>query len=359
MIRLLFLAQLPPPVHGASLMSRYLLDGLLNDSSYEVVPLNISTANSLERLGKPSIQKLFLLMSMVMRLLTILLSRRIDIVYITLSPTGSAFFKDALLLLIAKLFISRRVIHLHGKGIKDKMRGSVMLRFFYEKVFSGCEVIHLSQGLLSDLDGLAYKKSYVVPNGAPLHLEETRTEKRYDFIYLSNIIESKGYFVFLESLGELKSKGLKFKAAVIGAARGSDVEVITNSIVTRFDLNACIDFLGPRFGNEKYAVLQDSHTFVLPTFYKNECFPLSILEAMSVGLCVISTEEGAIPEIIDDGITGIIVERQSVSSLSAAMTAMLVKPSTAAKMGRMGKEKFVEYYSLDAFFRNMHMIFKQ
>lgn len=353
MTRVLFLAQLPPPVHGASLMSRYLLDGLVKDPGYELKAVNISTADSLAGLGKPTAGKLLRLLLLVSVVLATLLRHRFDVVYITLSPTGSAFFKDGLLLGLAKLFVSRRIIHLHGKGIQTQLSRSTLRRQAYRWVFSGCEVVHLSQGLLSDIEGLPCAAKHVVANGVPAQQPVGLAEKEYDFIYLSNLVETKGIFVFLEALGQLKARGASFRATVVGAATGNEVASKVAWLVATHGLQNHVALLGPRYGAEKYAALAASRIFVLPTFYNNECFPLSILEAMSIGLPVVSTDEGAIAEIVEHGKSGLIVKRRSAASLADALQQLLETPNQVAKMSQAAKNKFDQNYSLDAFINEM------
>lgn len=355
MLRVLFLAQLPPPVHGASLMSRYLLDGLLKDPGYQVEAVNISTADVLAGLGKPTVSKLLRLLWLVLRVFATLLRQRFDVVYITLSPTGSAFFKDGLLLFLAKIFVPRRIIHLHGKGIQAELSRSSLRRLLYRWVFSGCEVVHLSQGLLADIEGLPCAARHVVANGVPAQQTVAHAEKEYDFIYLSNLVEVKGIFVFLEALGQLKAQGASFRAAVVGAAT-DEVASEVASLIATYGLRDYVDLLGPRYGAEKYTALKASRVFVLPTFYRNECFPLSILEAMSVGLAVVSTDEGAIAEIVEHGKCGLIVESHSPESLGSALQHLLEDPDEVAEMARTARDKFLRAYTLDSFILEMHRL---
>ena len=357
MIRLLFLAQLPPPVHGASLMSRYLLDDLLKAPNYQVVPMSISTANSLSGLGKPTAGKLLRLFWLVLQLFTCLLRKRFDVAYITLTPTGPAFIKDSLLLALAKLFVPRRVIHLHGKGIQAELSRSALHRWAYRFVFSGCEVVHLSHCLLRDIEGLPCTARHIVANGGPAQPPISPTQKKYDFIYLSNLIESKGIFDFLEALGQLKAHRVPFRAAVVGSAATEHVTNRVTELLNKHQLHSDVDFLGPRYGEEKYSVLAASRIFVLPTL--KDCFPLSILEAMSVGLPVVSTDEGAIAEIVEHKKSGLIVERGSPSSLSYALLQLLRDPEQVLSMSIIAKERFERNYSLDAFCFAMQQLLSQ
>jgi len=272
-----------------------------------------------------------------------------------LSPTGFAFLKDGILLLLVKPFIPRRIIHLHGKGIQDELRRSKFHRYLYSRVFSGCEVVHLSHGLLADTEGLPCMARHVVANGVPAQLACAPTEKKYDFIYLSNLLESKGVFVFIEALGQLRSQGASFQVAIVGAEAEEAIQTKITSLIAKLGLCSHLELLGPLYGADKYAALRASRVFVLPTFY--DCFPLSILEAMSVGLPVISTDEGAISEIVEDGKSGLIVERRSAGSLTSALQYLLDNPHRISEMSQMARDKFDRTYSMHIFIKRMRYLF--
>ena len=93
---------------------------------------------------------------------------------------------------------------------------------------------------------------------------------------------------------------------------------------------------------------------VFPTSYHNECFPLVLLEAMQCGVACISTDEAAVPEIIDDGRTGYIVPKESDGKPSAAHLAetiekLIVDPERCCLMGMEGRKKYEKEYTLAVF----------
>ena len=70
---------------------------------------------------------------------------------------------------------------------------------------------------------------------------------------------------------------------------------------------------------------------------------------MAHGIACISTDEGGIPGIIDDGKTGFMVERQNVGQLAARIETLLDNPQLCKDMGTTGRKRFEDEFTLDKF----------
>jgi glycosyltransferase involved in cell wall biosynthesis len=117
--------------------------------------------------------------------------------------------------------------------------------------------------------------------------------------------------------------------------------------------------LGKKYNDDKYKIFQSSDIFVFPTFYHNECFPLVLLEAMMFGLPVISTNEGGIPDIVKDGETGFIVEKQKPKQLAEKIKWFIENPEKAILVGKKGQEMFFKHYTLEVFEKRIIHILNQ
>jgi sugar transferase (PEP-CTERM/EpsH1 system associated) len=85
--------------------------------------------------------------------------------------------------------------------------------------------------------------------------------------------------------------------------------------------------------------------YVQPSLH--EGMPNTILEAMAAGLSVVATAVGGTPEVVDDGITGLLVPPRDPDALAGAITALLRDPSLRHKMGRAGPERVKDHFSLE------------
>src|SRR3982751_6459504 len=159
--KILFVLQLPPPVHGASLMNQSLVNSELIRNSYDIRVLNHATSHNLKDIGKFSLRKFFSSVSILAKIVSQLYSFRPQLVYYTLSPSGFAFYRDALYIFIMRTYRTKVVFHLHGKGFRKGSEKSAIMNYLCRKLFRKSYLIHLSQQLLEDTAGFISLKKYV------------------------------------------------------------------------------------------------------------------------------------------------------------------------------------------------------
>ena len=111
--------------------------------------------------------------------------------------------------------------------------------------------------------------------------------------------------------------------------------------------------MGKKSGKEKEEIYNKADIFILPTFYYNECFPLVLLEAMQHALPCISTNEGGICDIIKDGKSGFVVEKNNPLALANKIRILLEEPSLRKKMGEYGYLLYKKNFTLHSFECNM------
>lgn len=348
--RLLCLIQLPPPIHGTTVINAQVAQSELLRSHFDVDVMPLQFSDSINDIGRPSLKKLGQALSIAGTLAKKLATTRPDAVYFTVAPTGSAFFRDCLYVAILKTFGTQRIYHVHGKGISDAT-DKTWRRLLYQWFFRGARVIQLSPLLDYDIDGIADRNGvkYVANGIVANERADARTERSpgapVRFLYLSNIKEDKGPLVLVEALGQMHTRGAQFEAVFAGADAGDGSLAQLEKRVRELGLERVVRYVGPTYGEAKNELLRTSDVFVFPTFYRQEAFPLVILEAMQFGLAVVSTYEGAIPEIVVEGETGLLVPQRDPEELAAALDKLLGSRALITKMGSAGRERFANNYT--------------
>ncbi len=94
-----------------------------------------------------------------------------------------------------------------------------------------------------------------------------------------------------------------------------------------------------------WSILPAFDLFVLPSL--REGLPVTLLEAMAAGLPVVATQVGGVPEVILDGITGILLPAGNPQALAEAIQRLLTKPGLCMEMGRSGRERVRDDFSVE------------
>lgn len=352
---ILMLAQLPPPVHGASVMNKAIADSAAVNSAFALETISIATAEAISDIGKTSAKKYLKFLALWFRVIRALARRRHDLVYLTLSPFGAAFIKDALLALTVKAFGRPLVYHLHGKGIAAELARGGWRATLYRRVFRQVDVIQLAPSLYADIAALVNQEQvHFLGNGVGSQALTVETpESTPALVYLSNMVPTKGARVLLEAARLLAERGLNFRVRYAGNW-GTDPQFQQDFLayIAAHGLDQRVHYLGPQYGEDKKRLLNSGAVFVLPTYFRNECFPLAVLEAMSCGLPVVSTFEGAIPDMVEDGATGLLVKQQDVVALADALEQLIRDPALRRRMGEAGRARYQAQYTLQAFENN-------
>jgi len=351
-------------MHGSNLMNQRVVSCRELYEKYTVKVLPLHYATSIADIGAIRVKKIFTLGGYFIKLLQLIVTFRPDGVYFVPAITGMSFYRDCLFALIFKCFGIHVMYHLHGKGIKNKLDSPFLFKL-YRWFFRDATVIHLSPLLYEDIqDVVPRKQCRFLPNGIEdptldLSLRVNSTNRVPVIIFFSNLVLSKGPIVLLEACQILKDKGLDFKTYFVGNPTMDLTAVVFSDTIERMGLHNQVEYLGPRYGKDKYEILQQSDILVFPTFYKKETFGLVLLEAMAAGLPVVSTREGAIPEIIDDGVTGFIIDKQNPGKLAEKLEYLISNLDQAKKMGQAGRVKFEQNYTIAKFYHNLVKIFNE
>ena len=351
--KVLFILHIPPPVHGASIVGKMINDSTVINNFFDCNYINLLVSRTINETGKSSSLKIFRFFIIWIKLVVEVIKRKPDLTYLALTVSGSAFYKDVLLVAVLKLFGIKRIYHLHNKGVRNfqlKMR----YKFLYKFVFKDADVILLSKHLYKDIETyVPLSKVHICPNGIKdeiLHIEPKifNPVKRVNILFLSNLIDTKGVTVLLEACSLLTQKGIDFECNFIGAE--GDVDAFQfNSKVKFLNLEKNVSYLGSKYGLEKKEYFINADIFAFPTFYPNECFPLVLLEAMSYSLPIVSTFEGGIPDEVEDGITGFVIEQKNVYALAEKLEILILNPGLRKQMGEAGRHKFENEFDLNEF----------
>lgn len=354
---ILFLLHLPPPVHGSSVVGKAIKESVRINEAFETNYINLLVSRTVNETGKGSFIKVFRFIGVWFKLLMVLSKKKPALCYMALTATGAAFYKDVLLVALLRLFHVKRVYHLHNKGVSKHQSGSFN-KVLYRFVFQDAEVLLLSQHLYADIQRFVPQlRVHICPNGVSdtafnLIDKGVRSLQPVKILFLSNLIASKGVFVLLDACAILQQKGMAFACDFIGG-EGDVSEEQLNQKIKEKKLTSQVRYFGKKYGEEKQQAFANAEIFVLPTYYFNECFPLVLLEAMQYSLPIVSTYEGGIPDVVEDGKTGFLVPQQNVVAIANKLERLIKDASLRQQMGAAGRNKYEQEFTLEIFENRM------
>lgn len=358
--KILFILHMPPPVHGAAMMGKYIHDSQVINQAFDYRYFNLTLAKNLQDIGKGGIRKLRAFIRQLQHIRHEVKAFRPALCYVTPNAKGGAFYKDFVIVMMLKAMGQKVVIHYHNKGVATR-QDKPLDNFLYKRFFKGLKVILLAEPLYQDVCKYVKREDvFICPNGIPE--QETIPTKTphegFNILFLSNMMKEKGVWDLVEACRILKEQGKKFHCHFVG--KWSDItKKEFHQKLQAYHLENEITAYGAKYGTEKNAFLQQADVFVFPTYYNNECFPLVLLEAMEQSLACISTREGGISAIIKEGKTGYVIDKQQPLVLAEKIAYLIDHPALCQAMGEAGRNKFKEEFTLERFENRMKEILQE
>lgn len=299
-MKIIIIGPFPEPINGCSLANQVLLKQLELKKEISVAIINTSSKNiSSENVGRFSFGKVFSFLKVYKKIGTISKS---DVVYTTPGQTFFGIVKYMPFYFYCLMADRPYIIHIHGNHLGNEYKS---LRGFKKRAFAffirrAAAGIVLSDSLRTNFDGLLNpNKIFTVENFAQDDLVQkpgiTKQKDKLRLLYLSNLMEEKGILDFLDSLILLRDEGIIFEAHIAGKIEDESEVVINDKFQ---ELQGFINYHGVVSGQSKIDLLEKSNVFVLPTYYRMEGQPISIIEAMATGNIIVTTKFSGIPDII-------------------------------------------------------------
>lgn len=265
---------------------------------------------------------------------------KVALAHINVAPRGSTFRK-MLFSALARVFGVPVLLHLHGSGYDaffaacPRAGQSLIRRFFLRADKVAVLGAHWRRFVCEQL-GVPDEKVLTVHNGVPEPPSLAQPENAIaHIVFAGQLSERKGVDVLLESLKALDTPD--WRTTLAG---GGDIEPF------RREAGDKVTFAGWLSEEDVGALMASADIFVLPSRAENQ--PIAILEAMARGLPVVSTDVGAIPEQVVEGVTGLLVPPEDPRALTQALSRLIAHPSERQAMGAAGRQLYLRRYSIEA-----------
>lgn len=361
--KILFILHLPPPIHGAAMLGQFIVDSKIINSNYVTKYINLGTTKHFKERKRVTFSKISHFFKLIFNYFSTYKSFKPDLVYISLTSNGMGFYKDTLLVFLLKLQGVKLVYHFHNKGIKNNQH-KFLDNFLYKRVLKNAEIVLGSKWIYPDIQKyVSEDKVQYCRNGIPkveyeINKREIKSEHSpTKILFLSNLIESKGVYTLLKACQYLNERDLDFCCTYVGSEGDISAEELQRQI-EKLGLIDKVNYAGKKYNLEKHEAFEQAHIFAFPTHYPNECFPLVLLEAMQYSLPAVSTPEGGVRDIIDDGKTGFIVKQKDAKSLADKLEILVKDSFLQIEMGKAGFNKYQQEFTVEMYGQRLDTIFK-
>ena len=181
----------------------------------------------------------------------------------------------------------------------------------------------------------------VVHNGVAVPASSCSPCSHQDVLFLGRLDANKSPDVLLRASREVLERFPETKIVF-----GGDGEVEKNKqLAEELGIADRCEFHGWVTGDEREALFERAAVYCLPS--KNEGLPMSVLEAMARGIPTVATAVGGVPQVIEDGVNGLLIDVDDEAALSGSLASLLAEPELREELGRNGRDQIVRKFGLD------------
>jgi glycosyltransferase involved in cell wall biosynthesis len=294
------------------------------------------------------LQKLWRFVTSPLQLAIVVVKARMSIVHVNTALNQKAFWRDLAYLCVTKLLRRRVLTQVHGELHPQEFAAdSIVLTWLVRQFLVRSDAVTI----LSRADLAAFRafddriKVYLVPNAIDPTglLDEPRSFNRTQplrLVFMGRMVATKGIFEMVNALHRLKQQGRQFTLSIVG---NGPEEAQLRQLVADCGLDDRIEFQGGVFGAAKQRLWLDSDVFLFPTY--TEGLPYALLEAMAAGCVPVTTPVGAIPDVMDTNVHGLLVPAKEPSRLAAAIAQLDDDRAALVRMAEESRRRIAEGYT--------------
>ena len=363
-IKILFIGSVPPPYHGVTVQNQRLLNSTLKDE-FNFIHLDTTDRRDLNNLGKFDFGNIYLALTHLLKLIVLLVTRRPDIVYLTVAQNTLAFFRDGLFIMISRLLTKAKVVvHFRGANYLNFYKASSFIfRKFIDLTYQYTNYgIVLGQSLKAMISKwFGEEQIFVVPNGTDftpdLNKKKNGEFSELNLGYIGFLGTEKGTHELLNAFNIVQKKHKNLKLYLAGEFAYDD-ENFKNYFFQFIEENYLEDkvkLLGKVQSSKKEKFFLNTDIFIFPSWHEGH--PNAILEAMASKCPVIATNVGAISESVINGYNGYLIEKKSVDDLVQRINQLIDNKEKILEMGKNSRHLFEKKFTSGININRMKSIF--
>ena len=337
----------------------------------ELTPTEYFYVNSAH--PEPALPRARRLLANYVRFAVRMLRRDYALIHFNPSLNANSFFRDGLFLLLSRLSRAPRLIFFRGwdDRFAAAIQRSVLLRAFFRLTYGSCRnFIVLGERFGERLRALGVRN-------ARFWIETTVADTRpgprcngirnrsgpagkdsLTVLFMSRLLIAKGVLIAVDAVHRYqaeKPSGLPSLKLWVAGDGADEAEVRRYVESNGFGF---VTFLGHITGEEKWRALEDADIFLFPTCYP-EGLSNAVLEAMLHGLPVIARPEGALDEVLVDGVTGFVTASTDPGAFAGHLRTLAGDPQLYRSVSAANLEKAEQRFARDKVAARILQIYDQ
>lgn len=323
--RLLLIGSLPPPVGGTAVSFRQLARALRARSDVRIEVFDTSSGHG----GLAPARRLRALATLVGAV------RRADVVTLHVSTPGTVLVAPALLALCRCLRRPLLLREFGGSLDTDYERLSPLRRWLVRRALAADRVLLQTHHLVEHFERLLPGGRFDwYPNSRPVHPDAAAapppdgSDREARFVFVGHVKETKGLREILVAASRVDRCAVDVYGPLLDGFRADEFAASTR-VVWKGELEP----------DDVVPALRRYDAVLLPTYHFGEGYPGIVLEAYAAGRPVVASRWRAIPEIVEDGVTGLLVEPRDADDLARAMTRLRDDPALRARLARGARDR--------------------
>ena len=293
------------------------------------------------------LDKLRVGISALLRFLFLLASNKVACVHLH-TARHTSFWRKSVFALAAIVLHRPVLLHIHSGGFPAFFHEEcnwLQKRFIRYVLSQADQLIVLSKvwdeilRSISTNQRITVIENFLAP---PTYMPDDAARSKHHILFLGLLSRDKGFYDLLEAIEPLCEEFPSLMLACGG--KGNEDEMVER--IRQLRLENHVNLLGWISGLSKDAWLSRSSFFVLPSYVEGT--PMGILEAMAWGLPVVSTKIGGIPDLIEHGREGLLIEPGDIVGLRVAIRQLLRNDEERGRMGVAARNKVEREFSARA-----------
>lgn len=346
----------PPPYGGGELLGEAMANFFKDKSGYEVYTFNRGKATKKTQ-GRVNLKNILDGMRWVFSGIDLMVEHQPKRLFLSIPKNTAAFLRSLPLIEYASQTGIRIYGELPGARFQFLDSPGLVSRIGLHYLRKFHSIRFLGESIQEYYKSTGIKNPVVIDNGilAPsLPQEKTNlaAARPLQLLYVGALNRSKGVAELVQAVSILIESGHDVACTLVGEWSDQHLkDEIERKCTMNPELKNRLRFTGLVTGDDKWKEYSGASILVHPTTWDGQ--PLTILEAMAMGLCIVSTNVGAIPDTVEDGYNGRVLETNDPNAVAEAVAWYYNNPAELATVMLRNRRTYEERFTQNKYLTNI------